>query len=107
VTDVRFLPNPYFVEDLKRLTGEDSRVVDYVLQWEETGEFLRRVQDLLRFLLPLYEREGKTHFTFAVGCTGGRHRSVVIASRLGEILRDELAERNVLLSVHHRDTGKG
>jgi RNase adapter protein RapZ len=107
VMDVRFLPNPYFVEDLKRLTGEDPRVVEYVLQWEEAVEFLRRVQDFLRFLLPLYEREGKTHCTLAVGCTGGRHRSVVIARRLAEMLRDELAERNVLLSVHHRDAEKG
>ena len=105
--DVRFLPNPYFVEDLKRLTGEDSKVMEYVLQWEEAGEFLRRAQDFLRFLLPLYEREGKTHFTFAVGCTGGRHRSVVMVTRLGEMLRNELTGRNVLLSVHHRDAGKG
>jgi UPF0042 nucleotide-binding protein len=107
VMDVRFLPSPYFVEDLKGLTGEDPRVADYVLQWEEAGEFLRRVQDFLRFLLPLYEREGKTHFTLAVGCTGGRHRSVVILNRLAEMLRDELTERNVLLSVHHRDEERG
>jgi len=107
VMDVRFLPNPYFVEDLKRLTGEDSKVMEYVLQWEEAGEFLRRAQDFLRFLLPLYEREGKTHFTFAVGCTGGRHRSVVMVTRLGEMLRNELTGRKVLRSLHHGEAGKG
>jgi RNase adapter protein RapZ len=105
--DVRFLPNPYFVEELKRLKGDDPQVATYVLQWEETGEFLRRVQEFIRFLLPLYERERKTHLTIAVGCTGGRHRSIVIVNRLAEILREELMERGVFLSVQHRDAEKG
>jgi len=105
--DVRFLPNPYFVEELKRLKGDHPKVSDYVLQWEETKEFLRRLQDLIRFLLPLYEKEMKTHLTIAVGCTGGRHRSIVIVNRLAEMLRDELAERGVFLSVQHRDAEKG
>ena len=105
--DVRFLPNPYFVEELKRLKGGHPKVSEYVLQWEETKEFLRRLQDLIQFLLPLYEKEMKTHLTIAVGCTGGRHRSVVIVNRLAEMLRDELVERGVFLSVQHRDAEKG
>jgi UPF0042 nucleotide-binding protein len=105
--DVRFLPNPYFVEELKRLKGDHPRVAGYVLQWEETTEFLRHVQEFIRFLLPLYERERKTHLTIAVGCTGGRHRSIVIVNRLAEMLRDELKKRGVFLSVQHRDADKG
>ena len=107
VMDVRFLPNPYFVEELKQLRGDNPRVAAYVLHWEETKEFLRRVQEFIRFLLPLYERERKTHLTIAVGCTGGRHRSIVIVNQLAEILREELTERGVFLSVRHRDAEKG
>ena len=105
--DVRFLPNPYFVEELKRLGGDHPKVSEYVLQWEETKEFLRHLEALIRFLLPLYEKEMKTHLTIAVGCTGGRHRSIVIVNRLAEMLRDELTERGVFLSVQHRDAEKG
>jgi len=105
--DVRFLHNPYFVEELKRLKGDHPAVAEYVLQWEETREFLRHVQEFIRFLLPLYERERKTHLTIAVGCTGGRHRSIVIVNRLAEMLRDELKKRGVFLSVQHRDAEKG
>lgn len=105
--DVRFLPNPYFVEELKRLRGDDPKVAEYVLQWEETKEFLSRLREFIRFLLPLYLREGKTHLTIAVGCTGGRHRSIVIVNRLAEMLRDELARQGVLLSVRYRDAEKG
>jgi RNase adapter protein RapZ len=105
--DVRFLPNPYFVEELKRLRGDDPKVAEYVLQWEETKEFLKRVQDFIRFLFPLYMRERKTHLTIAVGCTGGRHRSVVIANRVKEMLCDELAQKGVFLTVRHRDSEKG
>ena len=105
--DVRFLPNPYFIEELKRLKGDDPKVAEYVLQWEEAKEFLKRLQEFIRFLLPLYEKEGKTHLTIVVGCTGGRHRSMVIVNRLAEMLQDELAERGALLSVRHRDAEKG
>ena len=105
--DVRFLPNPYFVEELKRLKGEDPKVTKYVLQWEETKEFLLHVLEFFRFLLPLYIREGKSHLTIAVGCTGGRHRSIVIVNRLAEMLRDEWMKRGVFLSVRHRDAEKG
>jgi UPF0042 nucleotide-binding protein len=105
--DVRFLPNPYFVEELKRLRGDHPKVAEYVLQWEETKAFLRHVHEFIRFLLPLYERERKTHLTIAVGCTGGRHRSIVIVNQLAEMLRDELEKRGVFLSVQHRDAEKG
>ena len=105
--DVRFLPNPYFVEELKRLTGLDSRVAEYVLQWEEAREFLRRVEEFIQFLLPLYEREGKTQLTVGIGCTGGRHRSIVIANRLAEMLRNEGAYKKIILHVRHRDVEKG
>ena len=105
--DVRFLPNPYFVEELKRLKGDNPKVAEYVLQWEETKEFLKRAQEFIRFLLPLYIRERKTHLTMALGCTGGRHRSIVIVNRLAEMLRDELAEKGVFLNVRHRDAEKG
>jgi len=105
--DVRFLPNPYFVEELKPLRGDDPKVAEYVLQWEETKEFLKRIQDFIRFLFPLYTRERRTHLTIAVGCTGGRHRSIVIANRLEEVLRDELAQKGVFLTVRHRDSEKG
>ena len=105
--DVRFLPNPYFVEELKEWRGDHPRVAEYVLQWEETKDFLRHVHEFIRFLLPLYEREKKTHLTIAVGCTGGRHRSIVIVNRLAEMLGNELKERGVFLSVQHRDAEKG
>jgi UPF0042 nucleotide-binding protein len=107
VMDVRFLPNPYFVEELKRLKGDHPKIAEYVLQWEETKAFLRHLQELVRFLLPLYERERKTHLTIAVGCTGGRHRSIVIVNELGEMLRQEVTKRGVFLSVQHRDAEKG
>jgi UPF0042 nucleotide-binding protein len=105
--DVRFLPNPYFVEELKRLRGDDPRVAEYVLQWEETKEFLKRTREFIQFLLPLYLRERRTHLTIAVGCTGGRHRSIVIVNQLVELLRDEMAKEGVFLSLRHRDAEKG
>jgi RNase adapter protein RapZ len=102
VIDVRFLDNPHFVRELRDLPGTDSRVSDYVLNNPETGELLERVLDLLRFTLPRYEREGKAYLTVAVGCTGGRHRSVAIAQRLADVL----AEEGKPAQVHHRDIGK-
>jgi UPF0042 nucleotide-binding protein len=105
--DVRFLPNPYFVEELKRLRGDHPDVAEYLLQWEETREFLDRIRDFIGFLLPFYLRERRTHLTIAVGCTGGRHRSIVIVNRLVEMLRDEMAKQGVFLSVRHRDAEKG
>jgi len=85
--DVRHLPNPHFVPDLKRLSGHDSRVVKYLRASEEVRETLQRFTDLLTYLLPLYKREGKSYVTVGIGCTGGRHRSVMVANELTRALR--------------------
>jgi UPF0042 nucleotide-binding protein len=85
--DVRHLPNPHFVPDLKRLSGHDRRVVKYLRSQPEVEETLRRFSDLLDYLLPLYKREGKSYVTVGIGCTGGRHRSVMIANELAARLR--------------------
>lgn len=87
VMDVRFLPNPFYVEELKNLTGLDAPVRDYVCASPAAEEFLEKMTDMLRFLLPKYRAEGKTGLLLAIGCTGGRHRSVVIAEKLTELLR--------------------
>ena len=105
--DVRFLPNPYFVEELKRLNGDDSRVASYVLQGDEAKGFIRRVREFIEFLLPLYEREGKTQLTIAVGCTGGRHRSMAMVNELAETLREFVTRQQAFLFVRHRDAEKG
>jgi UPF0042 nucleotide-binding protein len=97
--DVRFLKNPNFVEPLRRLSGEDPRVASYVLGQPETGEFVGRLEGLIDFLLPLYEAEGRTYLTIGVGCTGGRHRSVVVIERL----RAYFEKRGVQPTVRHRD----
>lgn len=85
--DVRHLPNPHFVPELKRLSGHDSRVVKYLRSHEEVRETLNRFSDLLNYLLPLYKREGKSYVTVGIGCTGGRHRSVMVANELTRALR--------------------
>lgn len=85
--DVRHLPNPHFVPELKRLSGHDSRVVKYLRSQDEVKETLKRFTDLLSYLLPLYKREGKSYVTVGIGCTGGRHRSVMIANELAKALR--------------------
>ncbi|MDY7227548.1 RNase adapter RapZ [Hyalangium rubrum] len=90
VLDVRFLPNPYFVPDLKGLTGKNPRVAAYVLEREETQQFLEKVVDLCRFLFPRYQKEGKAYLTVALGCTGGKHRSVAIAAELTRRLQQEI-----------------
>jgi len=84
VFDVRFLPNPYFVEELKDLNGLDDEIVKFVLGREDTGEYIRKLTEFLEFLIPKYEKEGKSYLTIAIGCTGGKHRSVVIAGKLSE-----------------------
>jgi UPF0042 nucleotide-binding protein len=99
VLDVRFLPNPFFVDDLKAATGNEPRVRDFVLARAETQEFLSRLFDFLDYLLPQYQEEGKTHLTVALGCTGGQHRSVVIANVLGE----HLSRANIPFTLTHRD----
>jgi RNase adapter protein RapZ len=86
--DVRHLPNPYFVNGLRELAGSDRRVIKFLKSQPEVEETLRRFDDLLRYLLPLYKREGKSYVTVGIGCTGGRHRSVMIANELASRLRD-------------------
>lgn len=102
IVDVRFLANPYFVPELKERTGQDDAVREFVLDRDETREFLVRYFQLLDFLLPLYEREGKAYLTIAVGCTGGRHRSVAIAREV--FAHIEAAGRWAHLT--HRDIAK-
>ena len=103
VFDVRFLPNPYFVEGLKPHPGTDSRVSHWVLERMQTQEFLARLESLLQFLIPQYRAEGKSYLTVSIGCTGGRHRSVVLAEELGRRLTDK---HRANVKVTHRDVMK-
>ena len=107
LVDVRFLANPYFVDELKPLTGKDPKVAEYVLKLKETQEFLRRFRELVKFLIPLYKKEGKSYLTIVIGCTGGRHRSIVVADTVEAYLRKRLKEEDVILRTTHRDIGKG
>lgn len=86
VMDVRFMPNPYYIEELKRKTGLDDAVRDYVFSFSQTNDFMTRMKDMLSFLLPLYSEEGKTVLVLAIGCTGGHHRSVAVAHALAEFI---------------------
>jgi UPF0042 nucleotide-binding protein len=99
VLDARFLPNPFFVDELRGKTGSDPVCASYVLDHAETRAFLAHVEGMLDFALPLYRREGRSYFTLAVGCTGGRHRSVALVERLGQTL----ARRGARVQVQHRD----
>jgi RNase adapter protein RapZ len=100
--DVRFVPNPHWVPELRPLRGTDADVKEYVLEAEGTAEFIARVDELLAFLIPRFEAESKSYLTIGIGCTGGHHRSVAIAEELAERLR----RHGVRASVHHRDIGK-
>jgi len=100
--DVRHLPNPHFVPELKRLSGHDSRVVKFLRSHDEVKETLQRFTDLLSYLLPLYKREGKSYVTVGIGCTGGRHRSVMIANALARSLRSAGFDAH----ASHRDVRK-
>jgi UPF0042 nucleotide-binding protein len=102
ILDVRFLPNPYFVNELREKTGLDSEVMEFVLHNDDTRTFLDRLYALLEFTLPLYEKEGKSSLTLALGCTGGRHRSVVLV----ENLRQRLSMGQFRIHVKHRDIDK-
>ncbi|RLB08154.1 MAG: RNase adapter RapZ [Deltaproteobacteria bacterium] len=103
VMDVRFLPNPFFVKELRGLTGEDKKVKDYILKKEEADDFVHKFTKLIEYLIPLYEKEGKSYLTIAIGCTGGKHRSVVITERLAEVL----GQRGKEVTVRHRDMERG
>ena len=103
VFDVRFLPNPFYIEELKTKTGNDEAVRDYVMAFAEAGEFVKRLKDLLRFLIPGYIKEGKSSLVVAIGCTGGQHRSVTIANAVYEALKDG---GNYGIKIAHRDAKK-
>ncbi|TFB24342.1 RNase adapter RapZ [Filobacillus milosensis] len=99
--DVRFLPNPHYVESMRDLTGLNQEVSGYVFKWKETRQFVRKLQDLLMFMLPHYVREGKSQLVIAIGCTGGQHRSVALSEKIGEIINDQYNAH-----VYHRDIDK-
>lgn len=99
VIDVRFLPNPFWVEKLQMLSGKDEPIAEYLMGFEETRVFLEKLSDTFKFMIPFIIREGKARLNIGIGCTGGRHRSVFIAEQLGRILSDE----GYKVTVHHRD----
>ncbi len=101
VFDVRFLPNPHYVEHLRPLTGNDEPVKEYLWRWMVTHKFFQKLQDLLLFSIPYYIREGKPHLVVAVGCTGGKHRSVVLANELARVMSERYT-----VDVEHRDVHK-
>lgn len=103
VFDVRCLPNPFYLQELKLKTGLDSCVRDYVLQFNESKELLNKLTDMLDFLIPLYVREGKTQLVVAFGCTGGKHRSVTFAETIYNYLKD----KDIKCRISHRDINKG
>lgn len=102
IFDLRFLPNPHFVEDLRLLTGKDQPVIDFLLNDAKVRSFMERMIDFLNFCLPLYLQEGKSYLTICLGCTGGRHRSVTLVEHLGERLRG----MGYAIHIHHRDMEK-
>lgn len=99
VFDVRFLPNPFYVESLKDLDGNRDEVADYVLKWPVTARFLTKLYDFIDFLTPQYAKEGKANLIIGIGCTGGRHRSVTVANKIGEYLRT----KGYMVTIDHRD----
>ena len=102
VFDVRFLPNPHYVESLRGRPGNSPEVREFVLRWDQTREFQRRLHDMVGYLLPQFTAEGKTHLTIAIGCTGGKHRSVVIGEDLARFLRTS----GYAVRIKHRDVRK-
>lgn len=99
VFDVRFIPNPYYIPELKEHSGEEDVTKEYVFKWEQTETFIKKVIDLIEYLIPFYSTERKTHLVIGIGCTGGFHRSVAIANRIGEILESN----GHIALVNHRD----
>lgn len=104
VFDVRFLPNPFYIEELKYKTGNDREVQDYVMGFPEAETFIEKLSDLLEFLIPNYVKEGKYQLVVGIGCTGGKHRSVTLANRLFERMKNR---GNYGLKIAHRDVGQG
>ena len=103
VFDVRFLPNPYYVEGLRAKTGNDREIQNYVLQFSEAHEFLKKLEDMVKFLIPNYITEGKNQLVISIGCTGGKHRSVTLANELYRILS---GQKEYGLKIEHRDIAK-
>ena len=103
VFDVRFLPNPYYVEGLRAKTGNDKEIQDYVMQFQEANVFLDKLEDMLEFLIPNYITEGKNQLVISIGCTGGKHRSVTLANELYKRLS---GKKGYGLKIEHRDIGK-
>ena len=103
VFDVRFMPNPFYIEELRPQTGLDQAVSDYVFSFQQTQGYLKRLEDLLTFSLPLYAEEGKTSLVIAVGCTGGHHRSVAVTHALAEFISGQ----GYQVSENHRDMNRG
>ena len=103
VFDVRFLPNPYYVDELRAQTGMDDGVFNYVMQNQVAKSFADKLEDMMKFLIPNYAKEGKTNLVIAIGCTGGKHRSVTLARVLYDCLREE---RQYGIRLEHRDIGK-
>lgn len=101
VFDVRFLPNPHYIEHMRPKTGMDEEVSTYVLKWNETNKFLEKVTDLLSFMLPHYKREGKRQLVIAIGCTGGQHRSVALTEYIGNVFKEDYH-----VQISHRDIDK-
>ena len=102
VFDVRFMPNPYYIQELREKTGLDREVSDYVFSFQQTHDYMAKLRDLLAFTLPLYAEEGKTELVIAVGCTGGKHRSVCIAKELYEFV----SKKGYAATLSHRDMGR-
>lgn len=99
IFDVRFIPNPFYIPELREFTGEDENVKEYVFKWPETYEFINKLIDMLEFLIPHYIREGKTQLIVGIGCTGGVHRSVAISNKVGNILK----KNGHRVAISHRD----
>jgi UPF0042 nucleotide-binding protein len=102
VFDVRFLPNPFYIDELKQKTGNDKEVQDYVMSFQEAGAFLDKLEDMMTFLIPNYIKEGKNRLVVAIGCTGGKHRSVTLANALYHAMK---YKGSYGITLHHRDVG--
>jgi UPF0042 nucleotide-binding protein len=100
IFDVRFLPNPHYIESMRPNTGQDPEVYEYVMKWGETQEFLAKLLDMLHFLIPQYKKEGKSQVVVGIGCTGGKHRSVAIAEYMGRVMGTSETE---IVRISHRD----
>ncbi len=102
VFDVRFIPNPYYIPDMREFTGNDDKIKNYVMQWHESQQFLDKLEDMVEFLIPNYIKEGKNQLVISIGCTGGKHRSVTLANALYSLLK----QNGHRVIIDHRDIDK-